>query len=149
MEQSKRMSLIEATSNVVVGYIVSLVIQLTIFPLFGVYITLESNIILAIIFTIVSIIRSYTLRRIFSRVKTTSCKRIEDYTLKDILSGCEELVLEIKGIGKPLEGLVDEIYKDCPVTSYGYGIISSEHTRERLSKIKVGFKGDRNAQNLS
>lgn len=69
MEQSKRMSLIEATSNVVVGYIVAVGLQLLVFPLFGIYISVSSNMLLASIFTIVGVIRSYTLRRLFNRIK--------------------------------------------------------------------------------
>jgi hypothetical protein len=36
MTQSRRMSLVEATTNVVVGYVLAIGMQLAVFPLFGI-----------------------------------------------------------------------------------------------------------------
>jgi len=64
--QTRLESLIEATFNVVVGYTVSLGAQLLIFPWFGIHIPFASNVALGIIFTLVSLVRSYALRRLFN-----------------------------------------------------------------------------------
>jgi hypothetical protein len=61
------MSLIEAVANVVVGYGVAVVTQMLVFPVFGLHTTLAQNLKLGGLFTIVSIGRSYALRRIFER----------------------------------------------------------------------------------
>ena len=68
MKQSRAMSLVEAVANVVVGYGVAVVTQILIFPIFGLHTTLAQNLKLGLIFTIVSIGRSYALRRLFERL---------------------------------------------------------------------------------
>ena len=69
MIQSRRMSLIEAVISTVVGYLLAVVVQLIAFPLFGLVVSLADNIVIALIFTTVSIARSYTLRRLFERLR--------------------------------------------------------------------------------
>ena len=64
--QSRIHSLIEALVNVAVGYCIAVVAQIIVFPLFGVHISLRQNIEIGIIMTVVSIARSYTLRRVFN-----------------------------------------------------------------------------------
>lgn len=65
MKQSRAMSLVEATANVVVGYGVVVLTQLLVFPLFGLHTTLAENLMIGAIFTVVSIARSFALRRLF------------------------------------------------------------------------------------
>jgi len=67
--QSKKFSLIESISNVVIGYLVALLSQIIIFPFFDIHVSLEKNIYIGLWFTAISIMRSYTLRRVFNRVK--------------------------------------------------------------------------------
>jgi hypothetical protein len=64
--QTRLESLIEAAFNVVVGYLVALGAQLLVFPWFGINIPMSSNIAIGIIFTLVSLVRSYALRRFFN-----------------------------------------------------------------------------------
>lgn len=66
--QSRRMSLVEAITNVVVGFGIAVGTQILIFPLFGLRTTLGQNLSMGGIFTIVSIIRSFALRRIFEAI---------------------------------------------------------------------------------
>jgi len=66
--QLKRHSLLESIVNVAVGYGVALLSQIAIFPVFGIEVTLKDNILIGAFFTVVSIIRSYILRRIFTRL---------------------------------------------------------------------------------
>ena len=64
--QSRLESLIEAAINVALGYMVALGAQLIVFPLFSINIPMSSNIAIGIIFTLVSLVRSYLLRRLFN-----------------------------------------------------------------------------------
>ncbi len=64
--QSRLGSFIESLANVVLGYGVAVGAQILIFPLFGVVIPLSSNLAIGIIFTLVSLVRSYLLRRLFN-----------------------------------------------------------------------------------
>lgn len=65
--QSKTHSMIESIVNVVVGYAVAIISQILIFPLFGIHATVRDNLLIGLWFTVISIIRSYALRRIFTR----------------------------------------------------------------------------------
>lgn len=72
MKQSRRMSLIESIANVVVGYGVAVVAQILVFPIFGLHATLEQNLQMGAVFTLVSIARSYALRRAFEALRVRS-----------------------------------------------------------------------------
>ena len=74
--QKKIHSLIESLANVAIGYFVALASQLLIFPFFNIHVTLRDNIAIGLWFTIISIIRSYTLRRLFTNGIVDSIKII-------------------------------------------------------------------------
>ena len=74
MKQSRLMSLVEAVANVMVGYGVAVVTQVLIFPIFGLHTTLAQNLKLGAIFTVVSIARSFALRRVFEAIRMRSAK---------------------------------------------------------------------------
>jgi hypothetical protein len=63
------MSLLEAVTNVVVGYVVAVLTQLLLLPAFGLQLAMKENLVIAGVFTVVSIARSYLLRRLFERVR--------------------------------------------------------------------------------
>ncbi len=67
--QSRAMSLIEALVNVGVGYGVAVTTQVMVFPLFGLHASLDQNLAIGLIFTVVSLVRSYVLRRAFNLVQ--------------------------------------------------------------------------------
>ena len=69
MKQSRIMSLVEAVANVIVGYGVAVVTQILIFPVFGLQTTWAQNLKMGLVFTGVSIIRSFALRRLFEAVR--------------------------------------------------------------------------------
>ena len=69
MKQSRTMSLVESVANVVVGYGIAVASQILIFPAFGLHITMAQNLKLAAAFTIISICRSFALRRIFEAIR--------------------------------------------------------------------------------
>ncbi len=63
--QSRRKSLAEAIASSLIGFGISVAVQAYIFPFFGVHVALSTNIALVLIFTVVSIVRSYCVRRFF------------------------------------------------------------------------------------
>ena len=63
MKQSRLMSLVESLANVLVGFGVAVLTQVVVFPLFGLAVTVTENLLIGLIFTAVSIVRSYALRR--------------------------------------------------------------------------------------
>lgn len=67
MSQTRRMSMVESCANIAIGYGVALASQMVAFPLFGVHADLGQNIGIGLVFTGVSLARSYTLRRWFNR----------------------------------------------------------------------------------
>jgi hypothetical protein len=74
MKQSRLMSLVESVANVIVGYGVAVMTQILIFPIFGLHTTLAQNLKMGAIFTIVSIARSFALRRVFEAIRMRSAR---------------------------------------------------------------------------
>lgn len=77
MAQSKRASLAEAVFNVMVGYGVAVAAQMFVFPLFGVHVSAAQNMAIAGVFTVISIVRSYILRRIFNHLTKMGLRPID------------------------------------------------------------------------
>jgi hypothetical protein len=69
MKQSKQMSLLESLTNVAVGYGVAVSAQILVFPMFGLDVPLSDNLAIGAIFTGISIVRSFTLRRVFEEIR--------------------------------------------------------------------------------
>ena len=67
MTQSRRLSLIEAVTNVAVGYVLAVFTQILVFPWFGIHPSLGENLAIGSVFTGISLLRSYALRRLFER----------------------------------------------------------------------------------
>lgn len=68
MSQSRTASLLEASTNVCVGWLLALATQALAFPLVGIEASLPQNLLVGAIFTAVSLVRSYLLRRLFNRI---------------------------------------------------------------------------------
>lgn len=69
MTQSRRLSLVEAITNVTVGYVLAVITQIVVFPWFGIHPSLGENLAIGSIFTGISLLRSYALRRLFERLR--------------------------------------------------------------------------------
>lgn len=78
MEQSKLSSLIESLINILIGYVVALLSQLAIFPMVGIHIPLSTNIEIGAWFTLISLVRSYVIRRWFNKMIRESAKRLAE-----------------------------------------------------------------------
>lgn len=68
--QSRLMSDVETATNIVVGLVVSFMAQLVIFDVYDISITVSQNVEITLFFTLVSIVRSYALRRVFNNIRT-------------------------------------------------------------------------------
>ena len=66
MMQSRKESLIESLMNIGIGYLVALLSQLAIFPLFEINVPLSTNLWIGAWFTAISLARSYAIRRWFN-----------------------------------------------------------------------------------
>lgn len=66
MGQSRLGSLTESLVNIAIGYIVNFCANFAIFPLFGWHLSLRDNLAMGAIYTVISIVRSYAIRRWFN-----------------------------------------------------------------------------------
>lgn len=66
MTQTRLGSLYEALINIVIGFTINFAANMLIFPLFGFHISAGSNFVLGCIYTVISLVRSYVIRRWFN-----------------------------------------------------------------------------------
>ena len=66
------MSAVETATNIAVGLVVSFIAQLVIFDVYDISITVSQNVEITLFFTLVSIVRSYALRRFFNNIRRTT-----------------------------------------------------------------------------
>ena len=64
--QTKKQSLIESLTSTTIGIIIGIVLNLTILPIFGYPVSVVDSLWISVIFTVVSIVRSYIIRRWFN-----------------------------------------------------------------------------------
>ena len=75
MSQTRLGSFIEACINILIGFGINFGMNLLILPLFGFHISLVNNFYMGLLYTGVSIIRSYVIRRWFnSMIHNTAVK---------------------------------------------------------------------------
>jgi hypothetical protein len=65
--QSRTNSLIESATNILIGYWCAVLTQLIVFPIMGIDVSLNKNLIIGLVFTLISLLRSYVIRRVFNR----------------------------------------------------------------------------------
>lgn len=74
MAQTKLGSFAEAWANIAVGFTINYCANLCIFPLFGMHISPGKNFLLGLIYTVISLVRSFILRRYFNGLKFGNTK---------------------------------------------------------------------------
>ena len=67
MSQSKKNSALESLAQVIIGYVLALITQLIVFPLYGMDMPFKSNLEIVGIFACVSYARQYLIRRYHER----------------------------------------------------------------------------------
>jgi len=74
MRQTKRQSLIEAMTNTGIAFCISLFIAWVVYPLYYPETSFRDTFELTLIFTVISILRGYIIRRFFNRKQITPVK---------------------------------------------------------------------------
>ena len=69
MKQSRIMSMVEAVTNVVVGYVLAIATQIVVFPWFGIETGMREHMTIALVFVGISLVRGYLLRRVFEAIR--------------------------------------------------------------------------------
>ena len=64
--QTHKHSILESVTNVVVGYGIAVLTQVVVFPMFDIHTKPSEHFKIALIFTCISLVRSYILRRIWN-----------------------------------------------------------------------------------
>ncbi len=68
INQKKLQSLVEVIINTAIGYIIAVTAQYYVFPIFNIHIPISDDLKIGLIFTMISIARSYILRRFFNYI---------------------------------------------------------------------------------
>ena len=63
------MSAVESGANVAVGFGIAVTTQAVVFPIFGLHASTSDHLAIGAVFTVVSVIRSYCLRRVFEAIR--------------------------------------------------------------------------------
>ena len=66
MNQTRLGSFIEAWINVAIGFAINFVANLVILPLIGFHISVGQNLFIGVLYTVISVLRSYVIRRWFN-----------------------------------------------------------------------------------
>lgn len=69
MSQTRLGSWLEAWANIAVGFAINWCANMLVLPLFGFHVTGSQAFGIGVIFTVISLVRSYVLRRVFNRIK--------------------------------------------------------------------------------
>lgn len=67
MSQSIHHSALEAVANVAIGNGIAFAANLVVLPMFGYHVTVADALGIGVIFTVISIVRSFAVRRLFNR----------------------------------------------------------------------------------
>jgi len=76
VSQPRHWSFIEAVTGTAIGYAIAILTQLLTFPILGLKVTFSQNLVLGLIFTGVSIVRGYYVRRLFNYIHKRQAKKI-------------------------------------------------------------------------
>ena len=67
--QTRSMSLVESVANTGAGFLLSLVLQISLFSLMAIETTTSQNLFMSVVFTVASLVRGYLMRRLFQRLE--------------------------------------------------------------------------------
>ena len=77
--QTRIGSLFESAVNIVIGYFVALLSQLLVFPMFGIDVPFSANLWIGAWFTVISLVRSYVIRRWFNARIQAAARAVSDF----------------------------------------------------------------------
>lgn len=67
MSQTRRGSAAEALTNIVIGLTVGFLSNIVVLPAFGYPVTLTDGALISVVFTVISFVRSYLVRRVYNK----------------------------------------------------------------------------------
>jgi hypothetical protein len=70
VSQTRLGSFIESWANVAIGFAINWCANMLILPLFGFHVTGAQAFGIGVIFTVISVVRSYALRRVFNKIRS-------------------------------------------------------------------------------
>jgi hypothetical protein len=76
MNQTRLGSFIEALFNVVIGFAINFMANMLILPLIGFHISVSQNLFIGVLYTLVSVARSYVIRRWFNARLQAAARRL-------------------------------------------------------------------------
>ena len=76
MTQTRLSSLIEALFNVAIGFTINFIANMLILPLIGFHISVSQNLFIGVLYTVISIARSYAIRRWFNARLHAAAERL-------------------------------------------------------------------------
>jgi hypothetical protein len=80
--QTRVSSFIEACINVLIGFAINFVANILILPLIGFHISVAQNLFIGVLYTVISVVRSYTIRRWFNaRIHAAAQRMADPYTV--------------------------------------------------------------------
>lgn len=65
--QSNKKSIIESFTNTSTGLVIAFLVQYLMYPILGIEVTTQQNLLLTLVFFVVSVIRGYIVRRLFNK----------------------------------------------------------------------------------
>ena len=68
MSQSRMQSAVETVASTAIGFVIAYVASYMVLPLFGHHVTHGENFWITVIFTVISLIRGWCVRRLFNRL---------------------------------------------------------------------------------
>ena len=68
MSQTRMQSAIETVASTAIGFVIAYAASYTVLPLFGHHVTHGQNFWITVIFTVISLIRGWFVRRLFNRL---------------------------------------------------------------------------------
>ena len=84
MQQTKLDSFIEALFSTFIGFVVSFTSNLLIMPVLGIPVSLSQNFALTVAFTLVSVARSYMVRRFANKYLTQFREKVVKFLKKEV-----------------------------------------------------------------
>lgn len=76
--QTRKHSFIESWTNLAIGYLIALVAQFLVYPALGIPVSVGQNFVIVTIFTALSLVRSYTIRRWFNKKAVLRWTKVAD-----------------------------------------------------------------------
>lgn len=76
MNQTRLGSLIESFANITIGFGINFTANLIILPMFGFNISISDNLFLGLLYTVISVARSYCIRRWFNQTLHIAAQRL-------------------------------------------------------------------------